>query len=160
MVITHSGVFLVTDGPMDVYQLLTDPRRFAPLLPHFQSVEVKDEANYVVKIKVGVSHLRGLATVRLSLKDSRPREYARYTGTGKLVGGTVTLTAGFELERDPKGTRVKWTGQAQVFGKIASLARGLLEPLTKKHIDALIESLRGAMSGSGEEGAESGEFGG
>ncbi len=39
-----------------------------------------------------------------------------------------------------------WTGEAQVFGKVTSLAGGLLEPLAKKNIQKLIDGLRAALS--------------
>ncbi len=145
MIITHQGDFQVSRPRQEVYDFLTDPERFAPLLPHFKSLEVTDPNNFVVKIKVGVSHIRGTATVRLSNQERRPPEHASYTGTGSMAGGSVSLGASFDLAEVEGGTRVNWQGQAQVFGKIASVARGLLEPLTRKNIQALIDSLQGAL---------------
>lgn len=145
MIISHQGDFTVKRPRQEVYDFLTDPKRFAPLLPHFQSLDVPDDENFVVKIKVGVSHIRGTATVRLSTKEQRPPEHASYKGTGSMAGGSVTLGAAFDLVEVDEGTQVKWQGQAQIFGKIASVARGLLEPLTKKNIQALIDSLQQAL---------------
>ncbi len=145
MIITHQGDFKVSQPREEVYDLLTDPHKFAPLLPDFQSLEVQDSETFVVKIKVGVSHIRGTATVRLSNQERRPPEHAAYKGTGSMAGGSVTLGAAFNLVAASQGTVVNWEGQAQIFGKIASLARGLLEPLTKKNIQALIDSLQRAM---------------
>ncbi len=147
MMITHKGDFVVGRPPREVFDFLTDPERFAPLLPHFESVERQPDGSFVVKLKVGVSHIRGTATVRLKLEEKEPPRKATYRGTGSLAGGTVNLGAGFELDEVAEGTRVNWSGQAQVFGRIASIARGLLEPLTKRNIQALIDSLQGALSG-------------
>jgi len=41
---------------------------------------------------------------------------------------------------------VGWSGEAQVFGKLASIAGGLLEPLAKKNVQKLIDSLEGALN--------------
>ncbi len=148
MIITHQGDFKVGRPRQDVYDFLVDPRRFAPLLPHFQSLEVPDENTFVVKIKIGVSHIRGTATVRLSVEERRSPDHASYKGTGSMAGGSVNLGAAFDLVEVPEGTIVNWQGQAQIFGKIASVARGLLQPLTKKNIQVLIDSLQHALSGA------------
>lgn len=142
MKITHNGEFTVPRNGVEVYEFLTDPRRFAPLLPYFKDLEVKDERDFVVKLKVGVSHIRGTATVKLSLAERQPHGRAYYKGIGTMAGGSVNLAAGFNLQEVDAGTCVKWEGEAQIFGKIASVARGLLEPLTKKNIQSLIDSLQ------------------
>jgi carbon monoxide dehydrogenase subunit G len=41
---------------------------------------------------------------------------------------------------------VKWSGQSNVMGRIASLAGGLLEPLAKKNVQRLIDGLQKALS--------------
>jgi carbon monoxide dehydrogenase subunit G len=41
---------------------------------------------------------------------------------------------------------VKWSGQSNVMGRIASLAGGLLEPLAKKNVQKLIDGLQKALS--------------
>lgn len=145
MKITHNGEFVVRRNGVEVYEFLTDPRRFAPLLPFFQELEVKDDSAFVVQLKVGVSHIRGKATVKLALEQRIPHNRAYYKGVGTMAGGSVNLAAGFDLLELEQGTCVKWEGEAQVFGKIASVARGLLEPLTKKNIQALIDSLQKSM---------------
>lgn len=44
-----------------------------------------------------------------------------------------------------EGTRVSWRGEAQIFGPLASAAGGLLEPLGKKQVQRLIDSLQRAL---------------
>jgi carbon monoxide dehydrogenase subunit G len=46
----------------------------------------------------------------------------------------------------PEGTRVTWKGTAQIFGKLTSLAGGLLEPLAKKNVQKLIDGLQAALA--------------
>jgi carbon monoxide dehydrogenase subunit G len=74
----------------------------------------------------------------------RPRR-ARYTGQGRVIGGNISLSAGFELQPIDSGTRVVWQGEAQVFGRLASLGGGLLEPLGKKNVQRLIDGLQAAL---------------
>jgi carbon monoxide dehydrogenase subunit G len=57
------------------------------------------------------------------------------------------MRAGFALEAAPGGqTKVIWTGQSSVLGRIASLAGGLLEPLAKKNVQKLIDGLQKALT--------------
>jgi len=66
-----------------------------------------------------------------------------------VAGGNVALTAGFDLSPldEESGTKVAWQGEAQVFGRLTSMAGGLLEPLGKKQIQKLIDGLQAALRG-------------
>ena len=64
-----------------------------------------------------------------------------------MGGGGTSMVAGFDLSEAGDGqTKVAWSGEAQVFGKLASIAGGLLEPLAKKNVQKLIDSLEGALN--------------
>ena len=62
------------------------------------------------------------------------------------------VKAGFDLKPEGTGTRVHWQGEAQVFGRLASMAGGLLEPLGKKNVQKLIAGLQAALDQQGEKG--------
>jgi carbon monoxide dehydrogenase subunit G len=74
----------------------------------------------------------------------RPKR-AQYKGQGSVAGGNVSLTAGFDLSANADGTKVAWQGEAQVFGRLTSVAGGLLEPLGKKNVQKLINGLQAAL---------------
>jgi carbon monoxide dehydrogenase subunit G len=216
MAIRFSGEFEVKKRPEEVYDFLTDPNRFAPLLPEFQSLLVQDATHFTVKVNVGISYIKGSADVKMELSEAdRPRR-AQYKGQGDVAGGGVTMVAGFDLAPsaggvadssvpaqgavvaganvptivavDPApgadglavatvgglgadaggniatvaavdsaptangvadatvlGTKVNWQGEAQVFGRLTSVAGGLLQPLAKKQIQKLIDGLQAAL---------------
>jgi carbon monoxide dehydrogenase subunit G len=70
---------------------------------------------------------------------------AQYKGQGSVAGGNVSLTAGFDLVPAGAGTKVAWQGEAQIFGRLASVAGGLLEPLGRKNVQKLIDGLQAAL---------------
>jgi carbon monoxide dehydrogenase subunit G len=147
MEIKFGGDFIVKKKPEDVYSFLVDPRRFCPLLPDYQSMELLDDKNFLVKLSVGISHIRGTAAVKMSLVETETDKHAVYQGNGEVPGGSTTLRAGFDLEPAPGGcTKVIWSGQSNVMGRIASLAGGLLEPLAKKNVQKMIDGLQRALS--------------
>ncbi len=146
MVISFGGDFNVRKRPEEVFNFLTDADRFCPLLPDFQSMEKNDATHFTVNLRVGISHIRSDAKVKLSLREADRPGHAVYEGKGDVAGGTVTLTAGFDLEKSANGTKVNWKGQAQIVGRLASLAGGLLEPLAQKNVQKLIDGLQAALA--------------
>jgi len=154
MAIKFSGEFEIKKKPEDVYDFLIDPNRFAPLLPEFRSLAVQDSKRFAVKLNVGISYIKGSADVKMELAEAdRPRR-AQYKGQGAVAGGNVTMVAGFDLTLIADGTaegaadrtKVNWQGEAQIFGRLASVAGGLLEPLGKKQIQKLIDGLQAALA--------------
>lgn len=146
MAFSFGGEFRVPKSPEEVYDFLTDPNRFAPLLPDFQSLSIEDARNFIVKVKVGISHIRGTAAIKMQLAETERPTKAVYRGSGSVAGGNTNLTAGFELVASDGGTRVRWKGEAQVSGPIISIAGGLLEPLAKKNVEKLINGLQAALA--------------
>ncbi len=145
MAIKFAGEFEVLRIPEDVYEFLTDPNKFAPLLPEFQGVTVQDAEHFTVKVKVGISHIKGIADVKLHLAESRRPSYAQFKGQGSVAGGNVTMVASFDVLAAGSGTKVTWQGEAQVFGRLMSVAGGLLEPIGRKQVQKLIDGLQAAL---------------
>jgi len=146
MEIKFNGDFTVKKTPEEVYDFLVDPNRFCPLLPDYQSMEILDAKNFLVKLSVGISHIRGTAAVKMSLVEAERASRAAYEGKGDVPGGSASLRAGFDLQPAPGGgTTVIWVGQSNVVGRIASLAGGLLAPLAKKNVQKLIDGLQKAL---------------
>lgn len=145
MAIKLGGEFEVKRTPEQVYDFLTDPNRFAPLLPDFQGLTVVDEKHFTVKVNVGISYIKGTAEVKMELAEADRPKRAVYKGQGSVAGGNVSTTAGFDLSPTAAGTKVSWQGEAQVFGRLTSVAGGLLEPLGKKQVQKLIDGLQAAL---------------
>jgi carbon monoxide dehydrogenase subunit G len=109
-------------------------------------------------VSVGISYIKGSADVKLELSESERPRRAQYKGQGAMAGGNVTMVAAFDLlpiagvGNDGAGlgamagTKVGWQGEAQIFGRLASVAGGLLEPLGKKQIQKLIDALQTALA--------------
>ncbi len=147
MAINFSGEFTTPRAPEEVFEFLSDPDKFGPLLPDFQSMSRQDLTHFTVKVKVGVGNIRGTAEIKMELAEAVKPLRAQYKGQGTAVGSQVTVSAGFDLSPLPEGTRVVWQGETSVFGKLASMAGGMLEPLGRKNIQKLIEGLQKALSG-------------
>jgi carbon monoxide dehydrogenase subunit G len=86
MAIKLDGEFEVKRKLQDVYDFLTDPNKFAPLLPDFQSISVQDATHFAIRVSVGISYIKGTADVKMELAQAdRPRR-AQYKGQGSVAG--------------------------------------------------------------------------
>jgi len=145
MAIKFGGEFEVPRNPEEVYAFLTNPQKFGPLLPDFQGMTVQDATHFTVKVGVGISYIKGTAEVKMELAEAERPKRAQYKGQGSVAGGNVSLIAGFDLAPNGAGTKVAWQGEAQIFGRLTSVAGGLLEPLGKKNVQKLIDALQAAL---------------
>jgi uncharacterized protein len=141
-----AGSFDVRRSPEEVYDFLTDPNKFAPLLPDFRGLTVEDAEHFTVKVSVGISYIKGIADVKMQLSEGKRPTRAQYKGQGSVAGGNVSMVAGFNLAPSTDGTNVAWEGEAQVFGRLTSVAGGLLEPLGRKQVQKLIDGLQAALN--------------
>ena len=146
MAINFSGEFTTPRGPEEVFDFLSDPNKFGPLLPDFESMSMQDATHFTVKVKVGVGNIRGSAEIKMELTEAVKPLRAQYRGRGNAIGSQITVSSSFELLPLPESTRVIWRGETAVFGKLASMAGGMLEPLGKKNIQKLIEGLQKALA--------------
>jgi carbon monoxide dehydrogenase subunit G len=145
MAIKFSGAFEVKRKPEEVYDFLTDPKKFAPLLPDYQGMTQQDDKHFTVKVNVGISYIKGVADMKMELAEAERPKRAQYKGKGSVAGGNVSTVSSFDLVPAGDGTKVNWQGEAQVFGRLTSVAGGLLEPLGKKNVQKLIDGLQAAL---------------
>jgi CO/xanthine dehydrogenase Mo-binding subunit/carbon monoxide dehydrogenase subunit G len=146
MEMKFEGEFKVAIPRNEAFELLSDPQKFAPLLPTFHSMVMKDEKTANVKVKVGLGKIHGVASTELTLEEAQEPVRAAYVGRGKVMGGAYNMIAGFDLEDAGNDTLIKWRGETQMFGKVLSLAGGSMRGYAESEINRLIGSLQLALS--------------
>jgi carbon monoxide dehydrogenase subunit G len=146
MAIAFSGEFTSPRTPDEVYDFLCDANKFGPLLPDFEGLSVEDANHFTVKVRVGVGNIRGSAEIKMELSQAVRPTRAQYQGRGKAVGSQIEISAGFDLSPLAEGSRIAWQGEARIFGKLAAMAGGMLEPLSKKNIQKLIDGLQSSLT--------------
>ncbi len=148
MDMSFKGDFEVGMRRDQAFALLADPQKFVPVLPTFHSMQMKenDASTAVVKIKVGIGKVHGIATTEMSLTECESPVRARYVGKGSVMGSAYNMIVGFTLEDSAGGgTRVNWDGCTQIHGKILSIAGGGMRGYADKEIRKVIDSLQGAL---------------
>jgi carbon monoxide dehydrogenase subunit G len=146
MAIPFSGQFTTPATPDEVFDFLSDPGKFGPLLPDFQSMTQEDESHFTVRLSVGVGNLKGTTDIRMERREAAPSQRVLYIGEGNAFGNRITVQIGFDLSPAPESTVVAWQGQADVVGKLAMLAAGMLEPLAGKGMSKLMDGLKNTLA--------------
>lgn len=146
---SFSGEFTVATSRDEVFAILSQTQRFVPMLPTYVSHTMADDGSAVVKVNVGVGKVKGTGEVVLKLEESVEPVRAAYSGKGKVMGGVFNLNAGFELaDAGPGATKVKWQGEVAMFGKLVSLAGGLIKPIAERDINQMIQALQAELGGA------------
>lgn len=148
MEMKFDGNFEVGIPRAETFALLSDPNKFMPVLPMYHSMAAKEsEPNTsIVKLKIGIGKVHGIATTEIALQDNQAPEKASYVGKGNVMGGAYNMVVGFNLEDAANGgTRINWHGTTQIHGRILSIAGGGLSGIAEKEITRVIGSLQAAL---------------
>ena len=146
MEMKFDGQFTVKLPRDEVFSILSDPQKFAPLLPTFHSIEMKDKNTATLKVKVGIGRIVATATTELLLAEAIAPTKAKYIGKGKVMQGAYQMETSFTLEDNGNETLVIWQGETSLAGKILSIAGGGIHNYAEKEINKLITSLQQALS--------------
>jgi carbon monoxide dehydrogenase subunit G len=145
--IRYTGEFTVSKPPEEVFDFLTDPRRFSKAFPGFQSVEVGESGEFTVRLKLSLGPLRGDARVRARIVEAEKPRRARVKGNGSGAGSTLDFTLEFEVEPSDGGSRVSWVFEGNVGGLAASMGGRVLDPLARRMIRDIVEGVKREVEG-------------
>jgi carbon monoxide dehydrogenase subunit G len=126
-----------------VWALLLDPRVLEQCLPGAeQLVEVGPE-EYEATMKIGVAAIRGTYQGKVKIHDKDEPSSYRMAVEGKGPAGQISGDARIELSEDNGGTRVNWTGNANVRGTLARVGGRVMQPAAKMIVGQFFSCLEG-----------------
>jgi carbon monoxide dehydrogenase subunit G len=137
--------FDVTTAPLETFAFLTDPQKFAPLLPYFKELKDVQPGSFTVGLEVGIPQVRGRVDVDVRLVESVVPEHATYRSSGRHALGIVDSELVFSVSPNGSGSTVRWRSASVVNGTLASLAQGILVPLAKRQIRSLVQSCQNRL---------------
>ena len=135
-----SGAVTLPGAPPQVWALLTDPQRLARLLPGCERLDPDGPARYKAVVKFGVAAISGKYAGSLQFSELKPPHSLTLQLDGRGLPGFVHGQAHIELLRKTPGTELRYTGQAQVGGIIATVGQRLLEAAARKIVKQFFDS--------------------
>ena len=141
------GNFNVKSAKDNVFALLMDPNRISQCMPDLQKLEVKSPDDFTAVVKAGVSFIKGDFNMHFTVAEKTPPTHAKLIAHGTGIGSTVDLDTMMDLTDGPDGgTSMKWTAEARIGGRIASVGQRLMEGQAEKIIKQLFSCLEGKLN--------------
>ena len=137
----------VFDGPRDqVWELVRDPEVLATALPGTQSMNQVSESEYEGKMNVRVGPIGGVFSGRVVVSDEVPPESYTLSLEGRGAPGFGQGTGHVQLIDQGDGTTLmKYEGEVQIGGRIASVGQRLMDTASKSMIRQGLEALNKAL---------------
>jgi carbon monoxide dehydrogenase subunit G len=137
-----AGEWLVPAPRMTVWQSLNDPEVLQASVPGCRRIVKLSDGEYEAVLQTRVGPVLGEFEVRLMLSDLAPPE--RYTLTGEGCGGLAAFCRGtlkVSLEAVSEGTRIVYSAELALGGRVAQVGARLAEPVARKLADAFFRTL-------------------
>lgn len=130
-----TGQYILPAPPEEVWALLTDPVRLAKLLPGCERLDPDGPDRYKAAVKFGIAAISGKYAGTVEFLDKKPPQSMRMKIGGKGLPGFVDGIGNIELTEKDRQTELRYTGEAQVGGMIASVGQRMIEGAAKKIVD-------------------------
>jgi len=136
-----------------VFEALTDPAILQKCIPGCERLDKTAENKYDATLSAGIGPVKGTFNATVSIENMTPPSNYRLVVEGKGQPGFIKGSGDLILEDQNGSTLIRYTGNVQVGGMLASVGQRLIESTAKmlagKFFTALEAELRSRASQSG-----------
>ena len=115
-----------------VWEALNDPEVLLQCIPGCEEITKTSDTNMEARVTIKMGPVKATFKGAVTLSDIDAPNGYRISGEGKSMMGGATGGANIRLEDVPEGTKLIYDVDAQVTGKIASLAQRFIEPTARQ----------------------------
>lgn len=126
-----------------VFQALTDPAVLQKCIPGCEELQKTAENQYTAKLSAGVGSIKSVFTATITLDELTPPSHYKLIIEGKGQPGFVKGSGSFDLDGQDSNTEVKYSGEVNVGGLIASVGQRMLQGAAKMMASKFFSSLEG-----------------
>jgi carbon monoxide dehydrogenase subunit G len=135
-----------------VWEFLIDPQRIAKCLPGCEKMEAVGENEYSSQINVGLAAVKGVYTGKIKLDEMQPPSHYKMLIDGKGKQGFIKGSGMLDLEDLSGQTLLKYTGDIQVGGPLASVGQRMIDGAAKMMIGQFFTAMEAEIQAApGEE---------
>lgn len=137
------GTFEVKAPKEKVFSIIMDPNQISKCMPDLQKLEVKSQDDFTAVVRAGVSFIKGDFSLHFLTVEKTPPTHAKLTARGSGIGSTIDMETMMDLsDVAAGGTAMKWSADAKIGGRIASVGQRLINGQAEKIIKQLFDCLR------------------
>ncbi len=131
------------DGPREIlWEMLRDPKVLAACLPGTQSMVQVGEHSYEGVIGIRVGPISGAFAGQLTVSNEMPPASCTLTVEGKGKVGFLKGIGNIDMAEQGQGkTLMKYTGEVQIGGKVASVGQRLFDSVSRGMIEQALGKL-------------------
>jgi carbon monoxide dehydrogenase subunit G len=149
------GEYLFNGPREELWKLVRDPEVLSRALPGAQSLNKLSDTEYEGVMHLSIGPMSGEFAGKLVVSNEVPPESCTLTVEGKGGPGFVKGTGHVQLVVQPESkTLMKYTGDLQVGGKLASTGQRMIDTVSKSMIRQGLETLDKALQARVEAQAE------
>jgi carbon monoxide dehydrogenase subunit G len=127
------GKFELSSPRPQVWDFLSDPKKFGPCLPELEELELSGENSFKVIVKVGMLFFRGKLKFDFTINEENPPSRVKFEGVGRGAGVSIKLFVNVDLfEKANQTTELVWSAEAELGGLLAEISQSVLENSTAK----------------------------
>lgn len=142
-----SGTATINAPQAQVWAALNDIDVLARVVPGCEKLEQIGENQFEGVVKLGMAGIKGVYSGKIRLEDVDAPRYYKLVAAGKGSNGVVDAVGTVELETLPDGkTLLKYGGDAQIGGMLASVGQRLIEGAAKQLIGQAIKALEAQIA--------------
>jgi hypothetical protein len=142
------GSTLLPAAREEVWDLLTDPARLAKCLPGCERLEPDGPDRYKMIVKFGIAAISGKYSGTIELTEKNPPASLRMRVDSKGTAGFMIGEGRLELREKSGQTELRYAGEAQVGGLIASVGQRMIESAAKKILQQFFDSAAAQLKSS------------
>ena len=142
-----------------VFQALMDPAVLQRCIPGCERLEKTGENAYATTLRAGVGSIKGVFTGNVRLEEIRMPSHYRIVVDGKGQPGFLKGSGDLDLEERDSATLIKYTGDVQVGGTVASVGQRMIQGAAKMMASQFFTALEAeAQTETGDPPPEHGFF--
>ena len=130
-----SGSYQINLEKQKVWEALNDPEILQKTIPGCEEFIKKSETEFTATATNKIGPFNASFTGDIELKDLNPPHSYKITGSGNSPVGFANGEATVSLEDEDNGTKLTYTVEANVGGKIAQIGSRLIDMTAKKMAD-------------------------
>lgn len=142
------GTYTLSAPRQRVWTLLNDPAVLARVTPGVKELTPEGADSYKAILEVGVGPVKGTYSGQVRITDKTPPERMTLRIEGGGRPGTIRATGELHLEEQDGHTAVRYVGDAQVTGLVASVGHRLMSGVAKQMAGEFFKGLEAELTGS------------
>ena len=139
--LTGQGSALVAAAPEAVWAMLLDPATLAAIIPGCHGVQRVTDTHFTAEVTLGIGPVKGLYKAEVRLSDLDPPHAVTLSGGTVGALGFGQGAGRIRLTPEGDGTRLDYTYEAAIGGKVASIGGRLLDGAARVVFDQFFAAL-------------------